>query len=280
MTMHSLLTRFPLFTFSILTFVVSWGSVLALFGLSGLPVTREAAPIAGIAVLLGTAFGGIFMTATTHGRAGLKRLISGLKTWRMDGVSASIALLAAPLTTLLAALLLNLMSPGHHPAIWGADDGWSMLLIAVSVGLVVAFFEELGWSGFAVPTLRERRSILTTGLVVGLLWGAWHFILFWQQDSFTDPGSFILLLAQLFSWLPAYRILLVFVYDRTGSLASPVIMHMMLVVSLMALEPRLAGLDLLIFILLRGSLLWALALAIAAARPYQVKTRTRMARHP
>ena len=39
---------------------------------------------------------------------------------------------------------------------------------------MVAFFEELGWTGFAVPELRKRYGILTTGLIVGLLWGVWH----------------------------------------------------------------------------------------------------------
>ena len=37
-------------------------------------------------------------------------------------------------------------------------------------GLVVGFFEELGWTGFAIPTLmRLRYGVLGTGLIVGVL---------------------------------------------------------------------------------------------------------------
>ena len=45
-------------------------------------------------------------------------------------------------------------------------------------GLVVPgmLFEELGWTGFATPTLRRRNRVLATGLIVGVLWGAWHFL--------------------------------------------------------------------------------------------------------
>ncbi len=48
-------------------------------------------------------------------------------------------------------------------------------MAGIAVGLVVPFFEELGWTGFAIPELGKRYGILTTGLIVGLLWGAWHF---------------------------------------------------------------------------------------------------------
>ena len=56
----------------------------------------------------------------------------------------------------------------------------SLLLIGLVVGLVTGIFEELGWTGFAIPRLRLRYGVLTTGLIVGVLWGAWHFLIFWE----------------------------------------------------------------------------------------------------
>jgi membrane protease YdiL (CAAX protease family) len=49
------------------------------------------------------------------------------------------------------------------------------------VGLLVPFFEELGWTGFATAELRKRHGVLATGLIMGLLWGAWHVPLYVQS---------------------------------------------------------------------------------------------------
>ncbi len=90
--------------------------------------------------------------------------------------------------------------------------------MGIVTGLMVGFFEELGWTGFAIPRMRLRYGVLATGLIVGLVWGLWHFILFWEEDSFSGILPLVLLLARLFSWLPAYRVLMVWVYDHTESL--------------------------------------------------------------
>ena len=90
--------------------------------------------------------------------------------------------------------------------------------------------EEIGWTGFVVPRLRRRHSVLMTGLIVGVLWGLWHFL---QQIfvSGTYAGgipvlTFLLLsvLAAVAS-LTAYRVLMVWMYDRTGSLLVTTLMH-------------------------------------------------------
>jgi membrane protease YdiL (CAAX protease family) len=63
---------------------------------------------------------------------------------------------------------------------------------------MVGIFEELGWTGFAIR-MRQRYGVLGTGLIVGVLWGAWHFILFWEPDSFSVGLPLVLLLVRLFS---------------------------------------------------------------------------------
>jgi hypothetical protein len=41
-----------------------------------------------------------------------------------------------------------------------------------------AMGEELGWRGFALPRLQAGRSALTASLILGALWGGWHFPLY------------------------------------------------------------------------------------------------------
>jgi CAAX protease family protein len=64
---------------------------------------------------------------------------------------------------------------------------------------------------FAVPRLRLHYSVFLTGVFVGLLWGAWHFLVnLWGSNAEAD-GLYlaIFLPAVLFSFLPAYRVLMV-----------------------------------------------------------------------
>ena len=58
------------------------------------------------------------------------------------------------------------------------EDKAGTLLSGIVLGLVVCFFKKLGWTGFVVHELRKRYGIFATGLIMDLLWGAWHLSLF------------------------------------------------------------------------------------------------------
>jgi Type II CAAX prenyl endopeptidase Rce1-like len=66
--------------------------------------------------------------------------------------------------------------PGRIPEYPAAVTG---LIEPAAVGQDEATFsEDLGWTGFAIPQLSQRYSVVATGFIVGLLWGVWHFPLF------------------------------------------------------------------------------------------------------
>jgi membrane protease YdiL (CAAX protease family) len=169
----------------------------------------------------------------------------------------AVAVLAAPVIITSILLGLSLISSDFQPAIFTSADKPALVLSSITAGLFVGLFEELGWTGFAVPRLKRRYGVLTTGLIVGFVWGAWHFPPFWKIDTFSATIPLILLLGQLFSWLPPYRILMVWVYDRTESLLVSVLMHASLMAGLSALVPaELTGTTLLTWILTWAATLW------------------------
>jgi membrane protease YdiL (CAAX protease family) len=134
----------------------------------------------------------------------------------------------------------------------------------MAVGLAVGLFEELGWTGFAVPHMRQHYGLLTTGLTVGIVWGAWHFLPFWESDTFSSVSPLFLLILRLFFWLPPYRVLMVWVYDKTESLLVSVLMHASLVASLTIFVPvELSGTTLMIWILAWSATLWIVVAAVA-----------------
>jgi membrane protease YdiL (CAAX protease family) len=270
-TIKAFIKSHPVLTYFALTFAISWGAILVVVGPGGLPVTTEQLTILGLATLLGPSVAGILLTGLASGRVGLRELLSRLLRWRVGARWYAVALLTAPLSTAAVLLALSLLSPEFLPVIFTSDDKATLLLTGIAAGLVVGFFEELGWTGFAIPRLRLRYSVLTTGLIVGVLWGAWHYLLFWESDSFSGALPLALLLARLFSWLPAYRVLMVWVYDRTGSLLVAMLMHVSLVASTVIVEPPLTGGALLTYILVRAAVLWVAIAAVAVANRGQLE---------
>jgi uncharacterized protein len=82
-------------------------------------------------------------------------------------------------------------------------------------------YEEIGWRGFALPLLQSRRSALTSSLVIGLVWGLWHFPMFVYQTPFpwTHLALFVLQ-AVIFS------IIFTWAYNTTdGSLLAVILLH-------------------------------------------------------
>jgi len=135
--------------------------------------------------------------------------------------------------------------------------------------------EELGWTGFAVPRLRLRYTAFTTALIVGLLHGTWHFLIaFWAGGSFSGGqwATYLLgILAFYLGALPAYRVLMVWVYDRTGSLLVAMLTHASLTASTLILQPRdVAGMRALTYDLVLAASLWLLIAALAMANGRQL----------
>ena len=92
-----------------------------------------------------------------------------------------------------------------------------------------------------------RYGVLTTGLIVGVLWGAWHLpINFWASGVIAGELSLavfapVWLLGILVGSLVAFRVLMVWVYERTGSMLVAMLKHVSLATFTFVLTPPLGG---------------------------------------
>jgi membrane protease YdiL (CAAX protease family) len=131
--------------------------------------------------------------------------------------------------------------------------------------------EEIGWTGFAIPRLKRHRGVFATGLIAGVLWGAWHFLVnFWYSGANSGQLSLVLFLTLYFltgvAQLTAYRVLMVWVYDRTESLLVAVLMHASLIVSTTPiLLPAMIGVAFLTWFVVLTVALWAVVVAVVVA---------------
>jgi membrane protease YdiL (CAAX protease family) len=278
MNIPAFIKRHPILTYFTLAFAISWGGIfLVIWRFGGIPTTKEQfemqLPMAILGMLGGPSVAGILLTGLVNGRAGFRELLSRLLRWRVGARWYAVALLTAPLVLMATLFTLSLTSPVFLPGVFAIDKKVPLLVSGIVGGLITGIFEELGWTGFAVPRLKLRYSILTTGLIVGVLWGAWHILSndVWGSGTYSgalSPVFFLTLNGFIFlvGQLPAYRVLMVWVYDHTGSLLVAMLMHASLTASTLILGPlAISGVSLLIYGLVSAAALWAVVAAVVMA---------------
>lgn len=263
----SFIIRHPVLTYFAITFIISWGGVLILGTPYGMPATPDQSakvwPIVFMPYFLGPVIASLLMTGLGSGRAGFRALGARLLKWRIGIRWFAVALLTAPLLVGLLAFLLSLVSREFLPVVATAEDKVGVVVRGIMVGLIFGgFLEELGWTGFAVPRLRQAYSIFAVGLIVGLLHGLWHFLpTYWATGDASGALSLNDFIPPLFFYagvLPAYRILMVWVYDRTESLLVCILMHASLTASApWILLPAATGTSLVIYYLILTVMMWA-----------------------
>lgn len=264
--MKSLIKEHQVLSYFSLTFLISWGGVFILGVPYGMPATSEQAakfwPIVFIPFFLGPISASLLLTGFIYGKAGFHEIVTRLFNWRLSFHWYAIALLAAPFFVLPTLLILSRFSPVFLPAIFTSTNKVGLILTGLVVGLIEGgFMEELGWTGFAVPRLRTQHSIISTGLIVGFLWGLWHFLpTFWVSGNSAgklDLPLFLPTCTFYIGVLPAYRILMIWVYDRTRSLLIAILMHAILSASTQfILFPMAKGIQLVFYYCILIMALW------------------------
>jgi len=269
---RSFIQKHPVLTYYALTFAISWGGVLILGAPYGMPATSEQFenrwPIVFVPYFLGPTTASLLLTGLIYGRAGFHELLSHLFTRRVGLLWYAVALLTAPLLVMPTLFALSLTSRVFLPNLFITADRLGLILSGTVVGLVEGgLLEELGWTGFAVPEMRRRYSVLNTGLIVGILWGLWHlFPTFWGSGDSSGTFSLYLFLPPCCFYmtvLPAFRVLMVWVYDRTGSLLVSMLLHASLTAStVFILLPKATGVSLMIYYLVLAAVLWLVVIVV------------------
>ena len=147
------------------------------------------------------------LTYREEGGGGVARLLSRVADFRkIRAVWYLPVLLLMPAILLLsygAMLLIGRPLP--------VDPFVQYLLIPVFIPLffIAAAFEEVGWMGYAADPLQERRSALTTALIIGIVWAGWHLIPWLLLNGPVWAAG------QSLSTV-ALRVVIVWLYNNTG----------------------------------------------------------------
>lgn len=242
--LKKIIKDYPIATYYFLTFLISWGGLIIVIG--GLnqftPNQKADAPFLNVYLITvaGPCIAGIILTGLCEGIKGYHEFLSRLFKWRVKAKWYLVALLIAPITVFTALCALSPFSPVFQAAIFSSVDNpvasafgisggkiFEFLPFVFTLGLINGFIEELGWTGFVTPRLNLKSHLVITGLSIGFMWGLWHLFSNYLGSA-AEAGAFSLPLyiaVLLFSFLPPFRILMVWVYAHTESLLIGILMH-------------------------------------------------------
>jgi membrane protease YdiL (CAAX protease family) len=209
--------------------------------------TEQKLPIVIAATLLGPSVSGVVFSLIKYGVKGTGQNLRERMRW--NSYYATLFFFAPAIVGTTLIILSALVSADEYrPAILTVNDEErvSFILIGLGYGAAAGMFEEIGWSFFVTPELLLKLSKLDAGLILGLVWGFWHFLVaIWGSGD--AEGRFSM--DQFLPWipwnvlvLPLYRVFIVQVYGKTNSVIPTVIMHASLTASLpLILMPNITG---------------------------------------
>jgi membrane protease YdiL (CAAX protease family) len=207
-------------SFFVLAYALS-GIALAVIGLPQLDNdSGHTAPTSALVmfpvIVVGVGLLGVALTAITGGKPAVGQLWS---RWRRPVHHGWFLVLLLPPLAIVAVLglLRELVSPQFTP---------QLFLFGIAAGVLAGFCEEFGWTGFAYPRMSSRLGALRAALLLGLLWGLWHFPVADSLGAASPHGSYFPeFFAAFVAMLVALRVLIAWLYTNTGSLRMAQSLH-------------------------------------------------------
>jgi membrane protease YdiL (CAAX protease family) len=233
----TILARYPLVSYFVLAYLISWLLWLPLIvskggGIGLLPFSMAPSGLEAMGVILlgslGPAIAALMMSAVVEGKAGVLLLLRRMIRVRV-GVQWYLLALFLPA---LVGVLYYCLPQGLLGSVFSAQGalGLAIYIVAVPVGMVFGtpIGEEPGWRGFALPRLQRNKGPLAGSLLLAPLWACWHLPLavftFWgTQYRMVGllPGFTLFTLTVL-----GYTIVMTWLFNNTrGSLFLAILFH-------------------------------------------------------
>jgi membrane protease YdiL (CAAX protease family) len=181
------------------------------------------------AMLLGPSLSGLLMTRLVDGSEGVRELFARVTRVRVRWTWYALVLVppATVLTVLLA--LKTFLSAAFTP---------NRFFLGIAFGVPAGVLEEFGWTGFAFPRMQARFGTLKAGVLLGLLWSAWHLPVIDFLGAATPHGQYLIPFFFSFATaMTAVRILIGWAYTNTKSVFLAQLIHISSTAALAIFSP-------------------------------------------
>lgn len=253
---HPLVVYFGLaYSFSVLGLIV-----IGFPDLSGKTPVPSSSFVMFPVLVVGVGATGFALTALTEGKAGIRELGRRITRWRLG--PWAFALLIPPIgITGVLFIFKTLVSPAY-----AQSPNLGFALFGLGIGLVAGCFEEIGWTGFAYPRMSARFGALGGALVLGTLWGIWHFPVVDSLGAASPHGHYLPdYFAAFVVAMVAMRLLIAWLYTNTGSILAAQLLHACSTASLVALSaPHVSAAQEALWYAAYAGLLWVVVAFVVA----------------
>ncbi len=260
---RSWLRRHPAACYFGLTFCLSWLAAFLVAAprlLRGQPLPNLTGILMFPAMLVGPSLSGILLTRFYDGPAGLCDLFSRMCRFRFPPRWYAALLIPPAFVLGILLLLKTFASPIYSP-----NRFW----LGLAFGIPAGFFEEIGWTGFALPKMCLKMPPLRAAILLGILWGLWHIPVINFLGTAIPHGKYWLHFFFAFTAaMTAMRVLICWMYAHTQSIPLAQLMHACSTGSLVVFSPPAANPAQEVFwYAMYGAALWLLVATLALSLP-------------
>jgi membrane protease YdiL (CAAX protease family) len=97
----------------------------------------------------------------------------------------------------------------------------TQLMPQIIVIILIAIGEEYGWRGFLLPRLMAKFSLFQSSLLLGLIWGIWHFPAYLIGTGTPLDMPFVVFMI----WVLLGTFFISWIYYYTGSVLTSIMAH-------------------------------------------------------
>lgn len=221
MKAKGLVSRFPITSYFLLTYLISWTGAFLLVAhtlLRGGHIVKMQGILMFPIMLVGPVVSSVLLTYLKDGKNGLNDLFSRMGRRKAGLKWYAFAILLPPLAIFaVLSLLYKYVSPDFRP---------NFFVLGLAFGISAGFFEEIGWTGYAFPSMNTRYSLLVSSILLGILWGLWHLPVIDFLGAASPHGHYLVPFFLVFcAAMTAMRVIICWVYSNTKSILIAQVMH-------------------------------------------------------
>ena len=150
----------------------------------------------------------------------IKRFLSRLLMWRCSVDWYAFILMVVPLVFYVGSYIKGTLWGNMYPF-----DSMQALFTALLLAAIKGPIEEFGWRGFALPLLQRKFTPISSSLILGVIWGVWHFPVFLLSGTQQSNWSF----APFFVGCIAISVIVTVLFNASrGSIFLAALFHFML----------------------------------------------------
>lgn len=167
------------------------------------------------------AIAAFILVARAGGIAGLRGFLGRALLWRCGTAWYFFLIIVLPLVFIGGSALRGNLFTEPFPFM-----SFSALLVGLFLSAVVKGpVEEFGWRGLALPLLQRKFAPIWAGLILGAIWGVWHFPAFLLSGTQQSEWSF----TAFFAGCLAISVIVTALFNRSqGSILLSAFFHFQL----------------------------------------------------